>query len=77
MGRGEDARVLPVVLNLSSPRKPITKGEHRLPRTSEIPAVNIAIHGAGSEEVWVVSGKIDVSDGPTVPLERMLDGAGV
>jgi hypothetical protein len=74
MSRGQDEWILAIVLDLCGAGKPIAEGEHRLPRSAEIPTVNISIHCARGKRVGVVSREVDVSDGSAVGLEGMLDG---
>ncbi len=62
-----------IVLDLSSTSKPVAEGQRGLPRSPEIPAVYIAIDGAGSQKVRVVGGEVDVGDGAAVSLEGVLD----
>jgi hypothetical protein len=68
-------RILAIVLDLRSARKPIAKAEYRLPWPPQVPAIDISVNGAGCQEIWVVCGEVDVGDGPIVGLKRMLDGA--
>lgn len=72
--RGQDIRILTIVFDLCCAGKPIAKCEGRLPRSSEIPAVDITVDSASGQEIWVVGREVDVGDGPTMALERMLDG---
>lgn len=73
MGRGEDIWVLAIVFDLSGAGKPVTKGQHWLPGSPEVPAVNISVHCTSCERVRVVSGEIGIGNGSAVGLERVFN----
>lgn len=72
--RGENVRILAIVFDLGSTSEPIAKGESRLSRSAQIPAVNITIDRACREHVRVVSREVDVGDGPAMAFKRVLNG---
>jgi hypothetical protein len=69
-------RISAIVLDLRSAGKKITKSKHWLARPTKVPPMHIAIYGAGCKEIRVMGRKVDVSYGPGMALERVLDCSG-
>lgn len=67
--------ILTVVFDLRGPRKPIAKGKNWLPRTAQVPAMNITIYSTGSKHICVVCREVDVRDSPGMSVKSMFDGS--
>lgn len=73
MRRRKNMRCLPIPLDLGGPRKPIAKRHPRLEWSTQVPAMDITIHGAGSKDVGMVGGEIDVCNCTRVAMKNKFD----
>lgn len=62
------------ITDLRSTCKPITKADCRPCRMPYIPTVHKAINRTSGQDIHMMSGKVDISDGPCVCVQDMFDG---
>lgn len=73
MRGSNDMRVLSIPLDLGSSCKPIAEADSRTSWRSQIPAVDVAIYSAGCEDVWMMSGEVDVGYGSCMGVQNVLN----
>lgn len=66
-------RILPIPLDLCRTREPLGEADDWLRWLSKIPAVHIAVHCTGSEDVRVMSGEVDVGYGIRVSVQSVFN----
>lgn len=73
MGRGQYVLILSVPFHLCRSGVPICEAYNGFDRSAEIPAVNIAIDGACSQQIRMVSREVDIGNGSRMSMQGILD----